>query len=365
MKLSVDKNLLLKHLSYTQGIVDTRSQMMVLSHVLFKTNQGRLCLSSTDLESSMYTSIPANISEDGGVCLPAKKILEITEKIPDQNVKISTNDNDQVEINYSTGKTKIKTLPIEDFPEIPKPEDFSYITIESVLLEEALQKTLYSIGSDDIKKNLTGVFFDMTTQNKLVLVTTDGHRMSLTEEDFQNTKDGSFILPKKAAQELKRFIKDTEVVSVGYTNSFFICDNGQTSILSRLIGVEFPEYKRVIPNNFSNTFEVERKQLLESLQRVSVVLSEKTKGARIFITKDGLEIKSTSDEGETVETIHITGAEKNIEVGFNVKYLIDALNTFNEERVFVCVNDEISPVCIYSNKNNKHQQLAIVMPMRV
>ena len=78
MKLSVDKNLLLKHLSYTQGIVDTRSQMMVLSHVLFKTNQGRLCLSSTDLESSMYTSIPANISEDGGVCLPAKKILENT-----------------------------------------------------------------------------------------------------------------------------------------------------------------------------------------------------------------------------------------------------------------------------------------------
>ncbi len=117
--------------------------------------------------------------------------------------------------------------------------------------------------------------------------------------------------------------------------------------------------------NFSNTFEVEKKQLLESLQRVSVVLSEKTKGARIFITKDGLEIKSTSDEGETVETIHTAGAEKNIEVGFNVKYLIDALSTFNEKKVFICVNDEIGPVCIYSNKNNKHQQLAIVMPMRV
>ena len=251
MKFSVDKNLLLKHLSYAQGIVDSRSQMVVLSHVLFRTEKGRLYLSSTDLESSIHTSIPATIFEDGGVCLPAKKILEITEKIPDQDIKISTNKSSQIEIDYSTGKTKIKTLPTEDFPEIPKPEDFSYITIETPLLEGALQKTLHSIGSDDLKKNLTGVFFDMTTQNKLKLVTTDGHRMSLTEEEFQNTTSGSFILPKKAAQELKRFIKDTEVVSIGYTKSFFICDNGQTSILSRLVGVEFPEYKRVIPNNFS------------------------------------------------------------------------------------------------------------------
>ncbi len=365
MKFSVDKNLLLKHLSYAQGIVDTRSQMVVLSHVLFRTEKGRLYLSSTDLESSMHTSIPATIFEDGGVCLPAKKILEITEKIPDQDIKISTNKSSQIEIDYSTGKTKIKTLPTEDFPEIPKPENFSYITIETPLLEGALQKTLHSIGSDDLKKNLTGVFFDMTTQNKLTLVTTDGHRMSLTEEEFQNTTSGSFILPKKAAQELKRFIKDTEVVSIGYTKSFFICDNGQTSILSRLVGVEFPEYKRVIPNNFSNTFEIEKKQLLESLQRVSVILSEKTKGARMFINKDGVEIKTISDDGETVETIQTTGAEKNIEVGFNVKYLIDALNAFNEEKVFVCVNDEISPACIYSNENNKHKQLAIVMPMRV
>ena len=365
MKFSVDKNLLLKHLSYTQGIIDTRSQMVVLSHVLFRTEKGRLYLSSTDLESSIHTSIPATIFEDGGACLPAKKILEITEKIPDQDIKISTNKSSQIEIDYSTGKTKIKTLPTEDFPEIPKPEDFLYITIETPLLEGALQKTLHSIGSDDLKKNLTGVFFDMTTQNKLKLVTTDGHRMSLIEEEFQNTTSGSFILPKKAAQELKRFIKDTGVVSIGYTKSFFICDNGQTSILSRLVGVEFPEYKRVIPNNFSNTFEIDKKQLLESLQRVSVVLSEKTKGARMFINKDGVEIKTISDDGETVETIQTTGAEKNIEVGFNVKYLIDALNAFNEEKVFVCVNDEISPACIYSNKNNKHKQLAIVMPMRV
>jgi DNA polymerase-3 subunit beta len=85
----------------------------------------------------------------------------------------------------------------------------------------------------------------------------------------------------------------------------------------------------------------------------------------MFINKDGVEIKTISDDGETVETIQTTGAEKNIEVGFNVKYLIDALNAFNEEKVFVCVNDEISPACIYSNKNNKHKQLAIVMPMRV
>ena len=371
MIFSVDKNQLSKHLSYTQGVVDSKSSMIILSHILFSAKQGRLFLSSTDLESSTHTSLPTNISEEGEVCLPAKKIFDIIDKIPDKDIKISTNNNNQVEIDYKKGKTKIKCLPAEDFPQIPKPDDFAYTAIKSEMLNDLIQKTSYSIGSDDLRKNLTGVFFDMEAENKIKLVSTDGHRMSRVEEEFENNKQiESFILSRKAALELKKFVGDSEVVQIGTNKNFFICDNGQTSILSRLIDVKFPDYQQVVPSNINNTFKVEKKELLSSLQRVSVVLSEKTKGARIAIGKEEVEIKTTSDDGETTEIINIkesttTISDAVLEVGFNVKYLIDALSSFSEEELFVCVNDEVSPACIFSNQEQTNKQLAVIMPMRV
>jgi len=365
MRFSVNRAQLLKHLSYVQGVVDVRSTMLILSHVLFVAKEGRLFLSSTDLESTSYTSLPINVQTEGAVCLPAKKILEIAEKITDEDIKISTNETHQVEVDHSTGKIKIKTLPAEDFPQIPKPEDFVYIAAKSTMLNGLIQKTTYAVGGNDLRKNLTGIFFDMTIPGKLRLVATDGHRMSVAEEELENSGTQSFLLSKKAAQELKKFIKDTEVVQIGIGKSFFVCDNGQTSILSRLIDVKFPEYMQVIPSSLSNTFKVGRKKLLDSLQRVSVVLSEKTKGARVFVNKNEIKIKSISDEGETTERIQISEAQKNTEAGFNVKYLIEALNSFKEEEVFICINDETSPACIYSNRDNKLKQLSVVMPMRV
>ena len=365
MRFSVNKSLLLKHLFYVQGVIDTRSTMLILSHVLFLVKDGRLFLSSTDLESTSYTSLPINAEEDGAVCLPAKKILEITEKITDEDVKISTNKTNQLEVVHTTGTTKIKTLPAEDFPQIPKPEDFTYVATKSATLSSLIQKTAYAVGGDGLRKNLTGVFFDMTTPGKIRLVATDGHRMSIAEEELENNTQESFVLSKKAANELKKFIKDTEIVQIGIGKSFFVCDNGQTSILSRLIDVDFPEYNQVLPRDLSNTFKVERKKLLESLQRVSVVLSDKARGARMLINKNEIEIRSTSDEGETTETIQISEAQNNTEAGFNVKYLIEALSSFEEEEVFFCVTDEVSPACIYSNKDNTHKQLSVVMPMRV
>ena len=371
MNFSVDKNQLLKHLSYTQGVVDSKSTMIILSHILFSAKDGKLFLSSTDLESSTHTSLPINIIEPGDVCLPAKKILDIIDKIPDKDIKISKNNSNQIEIDYKKGKTKIKCLPAEDFPQIPKPNDFIYTAIKSQMLNDLIQKTSYSIGSDDLRKNLTGIFFDMTNSKKIKLVSTDGHRMSTVEDEFENNSQiESFLLSKKAATELKKFALESEVVQIGTNKNFFICDNGQTSILSRLIDVKFPDYAQVVPSAKTNTFRVDRNEMLSLLQRVSVVLSEKTKGARISIGPQELEIKTTSDDGETTELISIKERASELtdavlEVGFNVRYLIDALSSFAEEEVSVCINDEVSPACIYSEQEGEIKQLAVIMPMRV
>ena len=365
MKLSVDKKLFYKYLSYVQGIVDTRPTMLILSHVLLEAKGGKLFLSSTDLESSVYTSFPANIIEEGSVCLPAKKIYEIVEKTPEGEIQIQTINDLQAQIDYKKGKTKIKTQNAEDFPQIPKPDDFVYRAIKSEKLDSLIKKTLYCIGSDDLRKNLTGIFFDMTQNGKIRLVSTDGHRMSLAEENIENSIVESFTLPKRASIELRKFIKDSEVINIGVGKNFFICDDGQTSLLARLVDVKFPDYKQVLPTSFKNTIKIEKKQLTEALQRASVVLQEKNKGVKIYIGENKMEIRSTSDDGETIEEVPVDKLTEPLDVGFNVKYLIDALSTYEEQEVCPSIGDEVSPACIFSSEDDRYRQLSVVMPMRV
>tara|TARA_A100001234_G_scaffold18572_1_gene14795 strand:- start:11188 stop:12288 length:1101 start_codon:yes stop_codon:yes gene_type:complete len=365
ISFSVDKSEFLKHIYFCVGIVDNRSTMMVLSHIFVEAKDDKVFLSSTDLESSVYSSLPAKVDSPGSICISGKKLYDVVDKLPEERINLSLLSDSQIEISFSSGKTKIKTLPGEDFPQIPKPQDFVFRTIKSETLLNIISKTSYCVSNDEMRKNLTGLYFDLTQPGKIKAIATDGHRMSLVQEEIENTITESFILPKRATNEIKKFIKESEAVKIGVGRSFFICDNGQTSILSRLIDVKFPDYTQVVPNNTNNNFQIDREKLLQTLQRVAVVLSEKTKGAKITILEKHIEIRSLSETGESAETIEKSQNTQNIEVGFNVKYLIDALNSFESKEVCVSINDEVSPACIYENDADQEKQKAIIMPMRV
>ncbi len=365
MKFSVDKGIFLKNLFYVVGIVDNRSSMLVLSHVLIEAKDEKVYLTATDLESSVYTSFPAKVTSEGSACVPGKKFFDVVDKLPEDEAVYQTTENAQLEVVFNKGKTKIKTLPGDDFPQIPKPEDFIFRTIKSGILSNLINKTSYCVSNDEMRKNLTGVYFDMTNPGKIKAISTDGHRMSLVEDELENSIIEAFILPKKATNEIKKFIKESDVLNIGVGKSFFVCDNGQTSILSRLIDVKFPDYSQVVPNNFINSFKVQKKDLVAALQRIGVVLSEKSKGAKITINQNNLEIRSLSETGESVESVNTVGDNQNIEIGFNVKYLIEALSSFENEELNISINDEVSPACIYVDEKQKEKQLAIIMPMRV
>mgnify|MGYP001161374687 CR=1 FL=1 len=365
MKFSVDKAIFLKNLFYVVGVVDNRSSMLILSHVLIEAKDEKIYLTATDLESSVYTSFPAKIESEGAICVPGKKFFDVVDKLPDDEAIYQTTENAQLEVVFNKGKTKIKTLPGEDFPQIPKPEDFIFRTIKSEILSNLINKTSYCVSSDEMRKNLTGVYFDMTNPGKIKAISTDGHRMSLVEDELENSIIEAFILPKKATNEIKKFIKESDVLNIGVGKSFFVCDNGQTSILSRLIDVKFPDYSQVVPNNFINSFKVQKNDLIAALQRIGVVLSEKSKGAKIIINQNNLEIRSLSETGESVESVDTVGDNQNIEIGFNVKYLIEALSSFENDELNISINDEVSPACIYVDEKQKDKQLAIIMPMRV
>jgi len=364
MNLSVDKKQLAKHLAYVGGVVESKATMAVLGHVLFEAKEGKVFLSSTDLESSLYTSFPANITEGGAACMPGKKLMEVVEKMPDGDIQVDLK-NEQAEFGYKKGKIKIKTLPAEDFPLIPKPEDFHFRAIKSETLEGLIKKTAYCIGADDLRKNLTGIFFDLSEVGKIRVVATDGHRLGLTENEIDNNILETFTLPRRAAVEIRKFIKDSEIVQIGVGKNHFICENGQTHILTRLVDVNFPDYKQVLPGNYKNSLRVNRKDFVDSLQRAQLVLQDKNKGAKLFLGENQIEIRTASEDGEAVEFVETSKTSENIEVGFNVKYLIDALSSFDAEEVFFSAGDEISPACIFLQEENRFKQLSVVMPMRV
>ena len=141
INFSVDKSEFLKHIYFCVGIVDTRSTMLVLSHIYLEAKDDRVFISSTDLESSMYSSFPAKINGPGNICISGKKLFDVVEKLPDEKINVSLTTDSHVEISFSTGKTKIKTLPGEDFPQVPKPQDFVYRTIKSEILTNIISKT--------------------------------------------------------------------------------------------------------------------------------------------------------------------------------------------------------------------------------
>ena len=212
INFSVDKSEFLKHIFFCVGIVDTRSTMLVLSHIYLEAKDDRVFISSTDLESSMYSSFPAKINSAGNICISGKKLFDVVEKLPDEKINVSLTTDSHVEISFSTGKTKIKTLPGEDFPQVPKPQDFVYRTIKSEILTNIISKTSYCVSNDEMRKNLTGVYFDLTQPGKIKAISTDGHRMSLVQEEIENSITESFILPKKATTEIRKFINESDAV---------------------------------------------------------------------------------------------------------------------------------------------------------
>jgi DNA polymerase-3 subunit beta len=328
---------------------------------------------ATDREIGLVADYDAEIITEGHVTVSARKLYEMIRDIQGDSIQFESNESHRVTVTCQKIMYKISGLPADDFPSVIDDRgDVVFHTMKGQLIEELISKTSFAMSGDEMRKNLNGVLFETIDdggKKTLRMVATDGHRLAIANADIGEeasfTLEKGIIIPKKGLNEIKRLIEDApEEVSLGVRQGMCIVKTNSTMLRVSLVDAEYPDYRRVVPAEKGIVIKFEKNALLHALRRMSVVSSERYSGV-IFTLSDGkMMLESTNpDVGEAKEEIEVAYHDQNISMGYNVKYLIDAIEVIDEETVIFEMGVGMKPGVIKPASNDEY--VCIVMPLKV
>lgn len=374
--IQTNRNDLLKPLQMVIGIVEKHNNFPILSNVLMEREENLVCVTATDFEIQITATATLSFLEGTSkfsVTFSAKKLQDIFRTFS-ENTKISLDslEDEEGRLHVRAGKSRfvLQTLPAGDFPKLePSLEKRATIRIGQKTLKNLLGLVQYSMAQQDIRYYLNGLLLAMEG-NKIKAVATDGHRLGManylfTQENQEENFHQEVILPRKTIIELTRLLDDSEdevTIEVSQNQARFSFSN--IVLVSKIIEGKFPDYNRVIPEDYQNHLQVNRIALLQSLQRVAILSNEKIRGVRLVLTRDSLVIICNNNEQEEAqEEIEISYTGNAMDIGFNVNYLLDVLNNQTSEMITLSFGDANSSVLfsVPDNENFKY----VVMPMRI
>ncbi|MGW8312444.1 MAG: DNA polymerase III subunit beta [Desulfuromonadales bacterium] len=370
MNFTIEKEVFLKGLARIQGIVEKRNTIPVLSNVLLEGIDGELRLTATDLEVGMQSTYPANIRRPGKVTVSAKKLYEIIKELPDTEISFNAKDNCWIEVECGKALFNIVGLSADEFPNFPKPEQAQFLTLNSSLCKEMIEKTFFAVSQDESKYNLNGIFCQVQEDTNLLrLVATDGHRLSMIDKDIEVSESSELskgvILPRKGILELKKLAEEGEGnLQIGFMDNNAVISKDRTVIIMRLVDGEFPDYSRVIPKANEQQATIKVDTFLHALRRMIILSSEKSRGVKMNFKNDLLVVSSSNPElGDAREELDIEYQGPDLAVGFNARYLLDILQVQDQDKIFMILKDNLSPGLIKPADDDGY--LAVVMPMRL
>jgi len=370
MNFTIEKEVFLKGLTRIQGIVEKRNTIPVLSNVLLEGSDGELRLTATDLEVGMQSTYPANIRKPGKVTVSAKKLYEIIKELPDSEISFNAKDNCWIEVECGKAQFNIVGLSADEFPNFPQPEHGQYLSLESSLCKEMIEKTFFAVSQDESKYNLNGIFCQVQKEtNQLRLVATDGHRLSMIDKNIEVEENSELqkgvILPRKGILELKKLADEGEGnLQIGFMDNNAVISKDRTVIIMRLVDGDFPDYSRVIPKTNEQQATIAVDTFLHALRRMIILSSEKSRGVKMNFKNDLLVVSSSNPElGDAREELDIKYQGPDLSVGFNARYLLDILQVQDQEQICMILKDNLSPGLIKPVADDGY--LAVVMPMRL
>jgi DNA polymerase-3 subunit beta len=369
MEFNISKEGLLKSLQPIHGIADRRNTMPILSNVLLDCDENRLKLFATDLEVSLENIIEINTKVKGKTTAPAKKLFEIVKELPEGDINISSDENYNISILSNNISFKLRGLPYDEFPSLPKYEETSLKSANSKILKEMIDKTVFSSATEDIQFNLSGIYIERPEDqmDNIRFVATDGHRLALIDRtmEFPAIENKGIIVPRKGIIELRRMITNDEIDSdIALDNNQLIARHQNTVLFIRLIDGVFPNYREVIPEENPKKIVIKRDRFLESIRRASIVSIEKFRGVKFEISDNLLTLSSNNpDVGESEEKIEVDYGLESMSISFNSRYFIDVLTALDTEELTLELKDEQSPALIRDSKDDKF--MAVIMPMRL
>lgn len=363
----VEKSDLLKSLQIVIGIVERKQTLPILSNVLLESENGRLRFTATDLEIQITTSTEVSELQSAptSITVGGKKLQEVLRVIPDQSVLSVDLKESKAFIKSNKSRFTLQTLPAVDFPKLNVQLTNSMkISLTQSELKKLLHSVQYAMAQQDVRYYLNGVLM-IIGNGKLKIVATDGHRLAFNAIDIDcDTTDQEIILPRKAVSELSRLLCDTdEAVEIEFSSQQVKVQFSGITLITKVIDGKFPDYERVIPK-YENRLELNRFSVQQALQRVAVLSNEKFRGIRFLLTEKNLSINSNNTEQEEAhEDIETEYRGNPLDIGFNVNYLLDGLNSIDGDSVSFAFGDANSSILV-TVPNNEYFRY-VVMPMRI
>lgn len=353
MKIICSKSNLLYGVNIVSKAVPTRTTMAILECILIDASAGEIKLTANDMELGIETKIEGEIEERGIIALDAKVFSDIVRKLPDNEVVIETDSSFKTTITCEKAKFNIIGKSGEDFSYIPYIERNEEISISQFTLKEVIRQTIFSIADNDNNKLMTGELFEIN-ENSLKVVSLDGHRISIRNIELKNNYEHKkVVVPGKTLQEISKILPGNadEDVSMYLSDNHIVFEFGNTTVVSRLIEGEYFKIEQMLSSDYETKVKINKRELLECIDRATLLVKEGDKKPIIMnITDDKMELKINSFIGSMNEEIDITKDGKDILIGFNPKFFIDALRVIDEEEVTLYMVNPKAP-CFIRDEN--------------
>ncbi|GAB6071972.1 DNA polymerase III subunit beta [Venenivibrio stagnispumantis] len=365
MKIAVDKSDFQDALKKVSGVTEKKSSLPILTNFLLEAKDDYLYIIGTDLEIFSWYRIPAKIEEEGKICVNAKKITDISKLVSGNEILIYKEEN-TLKIKSAKTNYKLQTFDPEDFPKMPEFQENNAFYISGVSLLRGISSVMYASSKESSRYALSGVAFSMKG-NIIDFVATDGHRLALYRVNTdQNLEKNILIVPQKALNELKKLITGLEDIEISYVDSesMLFFKSKEWLLATRLVEGAFPDYEAVIPESYNIEIVLNIEEFENALKRVSVVIDSDIKPVVIRLEDNKMIIKTpSSEENQAEEQLDIEYNQEPFEIGFNSRYIIDALEPIEEKEFIIRFTSPQAQTLILPKEEQNYK--AIVMPMEV
>lgn len=378
LKFQIEKDVFFHALQRVQGIVERKSSIPMSANIKIegRGDISKISITATDLDIGVQGLYPAKVLNSGGIVVAGKKMFEIIRELPSGDVSFEVEDRKQVIIRAGKSIFKITGFITEDYPSLPEITEERMLSTETGVFKEMIRKIFFSIPEAEARQVLNGALFEIEEgEDKLInlkMIGTDGHRLAVCgrtikggNASFEKREEGQqIVIPKKTLNEIRRFMDTEGEFKIGIGDKLLFFKGGDVYLTSRLIEGTYPNYKQVIPQKGEHEIQVNRLDFINAVKRVSVMSREKTKAILIEFTEGKAVLRSRDQEiGEATEEVDLNYKGPGITLGLNHQYLIEALDSMEDEDVTFNMQTNLSP-CIIKQESDP-DSLCIVMPMRV
>jgi len=368
MKFIVNSSTLLKELQKLNGVISTSNTLPILDNFLFEIEDGKIKIIASDLETTMISEITTESSSNGQITIPSKILIDTLKTFSNQPLTFLVDEETKgIEISSENGNYKLAGQDAKEFPKVPELSSSSSFLISSSVLLNAINKTLFASGNDELRPVMSGVFCELSEEN-ITFVATDAHKLvKHTRSKISSNSNSSFILPKKPLSLLKNNIDSDSDLNIDFneTNVKFSLDN--ITLICRLIDGKYPNYDAVIPKDNPNKLVINKDELLNSIKRVSIYASKTTHQIRLKIAGSQLQITSEDLDfaNKAEERLTCSYEGEDIEIGFNSRFVIDMLNNIGAEQICLEMSapNRAGIILPLDGQEENEDTLMLVMPV--